>query len=198
MFDNFVKLAQSPPFKEVHLLPDFTSEGLLPTGDYPLTLDQLSTSLLVVGPGLSAPSWDAAWRRVLVDNLSVMVRQLWQVGIDEIFIDGSFVEDKDHPNDIDGYFHCDEARLLSGDLELDLNPLDPYKVWTWFSSSRQSVPGFSRRQLPMWIKYRVELFPHFGQPTGIVDGHGNELEFPAAFRQSRRGFAQKGIVKIIK
>jgi len=179
------------------LLPDFNPDGLLPPGDYPLTLDQLRTSLLVVGPGVAYPTWDASWRRTLVENLSVMVSQLWSVAITEIFIDGSFVEDKDHPNDIDGYFLCDLMRLVSGDLELELNLLDPHKVWTWDPSSRQHVPGTSKRQLPMWVKYRVELFPHVGQLTGILDRFGNELEFPAAFRQSRTG-EQKGIIKIIK
>jgi hypothetical protein len=38
-----------------------------------------------------------------VDNLAVLVAQLWQVGIDRIFIDGSFAQDKPRPNDIDGY-----------------------------------------------------------------------------------------------
>ena len=31
-----------------------------------------------------------------------MTRQLWQVGVHEVFADGSFVEEKAHPNDIDG------------------------------------------------------------------------------------------------
>ena len=35
--------------------------------------------------------------------------------------------------------------------------------------AHQSVLGSSKRQLPMWIKYLVELFPRFGQPTGIVE-----------------------------
>lgn len=57
-----------------------------------------------------------------------MVGQLWQVGITEIFIGGSFVEDKDHPNDIDGYFVSDLRFLASGDLQRQLNLLDPHSV----------------------------------------------------------------------
>ncbi|HEY2249918.1 MAG TPA: hypothetical protein VGH74_02615 [Planctomycetaceae bacterium] len=49
----------------------------------------------------------------------------------------------------------------------------------------------------MWIEYRVELYPHFNQGTGIVDRYGNELTFPAAFRLSRTG-QQKGIVKLVR
>jgi len=74
--------------------------------------------------------WDTQWRRQLVENLGVLVRQLWQVGVTNVFVDGSFVENKDRPNDIDGYFECDLNRLASGELERDLNLLDPHKVWS--------------------------------------------------------------------
>lgn len=40
--------------------------------------------------------------------------------------------------------------------------------------------------LPMWHKYRVELFPEFG----------NNQIFPAAFRRSRRNGSPGGIIKI--
>jgi hypothetical protein len=88
---------------------EFSPEGLLPPGDYLLSLEELKGSILALGPGdpKDRPTWDAAWRERLVDNLTVLVRELWSVGITDIFVDGSFVEDKDHPNDIDGYFVCD-------------------------------------------------------------------------------------------
>ena len=56
----------------------------------------------------------------------------------------------------------------------------------------------TKMQLPMWFVYRVELYPHFGQPSGIRDQYGNELLFPSAFRLSRRAFAPKGIVRIVR
>ena len=127
-----------------------------------------------------------------------MVHELWDVGIDQIYIDGSFVEEKAHPNDIDGYFECDLMELATGELERKLNALDPYKIWTWDSSSRKPYRGFTKKQLPMWHRYRVELYPHFGQPSGILDEHGNQQQFPAAFRKTRDSFLPKGIVKIIK
>jgi len=180
-------------------LPAFSEEGVLPVGDYELTLDELRESALVVGPDEAVRSdhWDADWRRNLVNNLAVLVRQLWQVGIIEIFVDGSFVEDKDHPNDMDGYFNCDLKHLASGRLEQELNLLDPRKVWTWDPASRRKAAGFSKKQLPMWHRYHVELFPHVRQLSGILDPHGNELDFPAAFRLSRRGIP-KGIIKIVR
>lgn len=184
---------------EVQDLPPFTADGVLPPADYAITLSDLRESVLVHGPlDLAAyPNWDGAHRQSLVDNLETMVRQLWSVGIDQILVDGSFVEDKDHPNDIDGYFECDFDELRSGRLQENLNRLDPDAIWTWDPDSRRPAPGFAKRQLPMWHKYRVELFPHVGQPSGIRDRFGNELEFPAAFRLIRDGIP-KGILKIVK
>ena len=180
------------------LLPPFTINGLLPPGEYVLTLEQLRASHLAAGPPdpTTAPGWDLSWWEKLVDNLGILVHQLWQVGIREVFVDGSFVEDKDHPNDIDGYFVCELRPLASGELQRELNLLDPHKVWTWDPASRRPYRGYPKRQLPMWHAYRVELYPHVGQLCGIRDRYGHELEFPSAFRQSRRDGKPKGIVKI--
>jgi hypothetical protein len=163
-----------------------------------VTLDQVRASYLVTGEGVDSKTWDRAWRALLVDNLAVLVGQFWQVGIDRIFVDGSFVEAKDHPNDIDGYFECDLRYVASGQLERDLNRLDPYKVWTWSPSSRRPDPNSAKSQLPMWHRYRVELYPHFGQPAGIRDQNGNVLMFPAAFRRRRGDGQAKGILRIVR
>ena len=181
-------------------LPPFTPEGLLPPGDYDLTLEQLRASMLVVGPGDADryPHWDTQWRMELTRRLATMCRQLWQVGVTEIFIDGSFVEDKEHPNDIDGYFVCELMELATGRLQQELNLLDPDKIWTWEPRERRPYRAYPKRQLPMWHSYRVELYPHFGQPSGITDEHGNTLEFPAAFRKTRESGTPKGIIRLRK
>jgi hypothetical protein len=183
------------------VIPPFEPDGLLPPGDYEVSFPELRQSRLVVGPGnLGAwPTWDSGWRSKLVDNLEVLAQQLWQVGIVEVFADGSFAEDKDHPNDIDGYFIGDLQRLKSGELTRELNLLEPDKIWTWDPASRRPYRGYPKQQLPMWHKYRVELYPHvpgLGIGSGIRDKHGNELEFPSAFRQSRRDGTPRGIVKV--
>jgi hypothetical protein len=177
-------------------VPAFNADGLLPPGDYELTLDELRASSLVTGNGVGSSTWDARWRATLVENFAVLVEQLWRVGVRDIFADGSFVEDKDHPNDIDGYFVCDLKVLASGELERELNLLDPHKVWTWDPRDRRPFRGYPKKQLPMWHQYRVELYPHYGQLSGIRDPFGNELEFPSAFRLSRRDGRPRGIVKI--
>lgn len=104
----------------------FDSNGLLPIGDHEMTLRELSESVLVTGPLHSHGPWDAAWRLHLVNNLRILVEQLWHVGITNIFIDGSFVEEKAHPNDIDGYFECDLRYLASGRLAAELNQFDRF------------------------------------------------------------------------
>lgn len=65
---------------DVNDLPPFTDTGVLPAGDYALTLRELAASLLVNGPRDDS-EWDAHWRSMLVRNLSLMVGHLHQVGI---------------------------------------------------------------------------------------------------------------------
>lgn len=180
------------------LLPQFTQDGLLPPGDYPMTLDHLRASFLVTGEGVGSLTWATAWRKALVDNLGVLAGQLWSVGIVTIVVNGSFVEDKDHPNDIDGYFECTVLELATGRLAQSLNALDRHHVWTWDPGQRTYDPRSGKAQLPMWYQYRVELYPHVGQPAGIVDRYGNQLQFPAAFRVRRSTYQPKGVVTLLQ
>ncbi len=176
----------------------FSPEGLLPVGEFAGTLNELSKSLLVLGPADStSPDWDGPWRLSLVMNLGVLARQLWRVGTGPIFLNGSFVESKGHPNDIDGYFECSLSDLASGRLEESLNRLDEYKIWTWDPASRSPYRGYPKRQLPMWHRYRIELYPHYGQGTGVRDEFGYEFEFPSLFRQHRATGRPKGIVVLL-
>jgi hypothetical protein len=164
----------------------FDHDGLLPPGDYELTIEELMGSMLVEGPHPTPIHWDTRWRRRLVLNLVVLVNQLWSVGIENIFIDGSFVEEKDHPNDIDGYFECDIRNYKK--IIKQLNELDPRRLWTWPAQGGHPM---------MWDCYRIELYPHYGQGCGIDSVTGYPLQFPAAFRQTRE-FQIKGIVKLVK
>jgi len=181
----------------------FNPIGCLDPGDYKMNFDELRRSLLVVGPGANIePGWDAQWRLHLVNQAEVLVSQLWQIGVTEIFLDGSFVEQKSHPNDIDGYFvFNDLLALANGDLEKNLNALDPYKSWTWDPHSRKGYRGYPKKQLPMWHRYRVELYPHvpiLNNKTGIRDKYGNDMIFPSAFRTCRDTWEAKGIIQIIR
>jgi len=176
----------------------FTTNGVLPAGDHKATLADIRASILVKGEESPSPDWDCDWRAHCVDNLEIMAGQLWQIGITKIFINGSFVENKDHPNDIDGYFDCDFMKFASGQLETELNLLDPHKIWTWDPKERRHYRGYAKAQLPMWHQYRVELWPNFGQPFGIKDTAGNSLNFAQAFRISRTNNLPKGIIELVR
>ncbi|MDR3587318.1 MAG: hypothetical protein P4L59_18685 [Desulfosporosinus sp.] len=58
----------------------FNVHGLLDPGDHLFTFAQLRQSILVQGPP-DEIDWDFRWRAYLVDNLEIMVKQLWDVGI---------------------------------------------------------------------------------------------------------------------
>lgn len=176
----------------------FTNEGVLPKGEYEMTFEELRASILVQGPdNPGIPDWDTPWRAHLVNQTEILVKQLWNIGVTEIFLDGSFTEAKPHPNDIDGYFECDITLAASDTLRRSLNEQDPHKVWTWDDKDRKAYRGYFKKQLPMWHVYRVELWPHYGNLSGITDQFGNQLQFPAAFRKQRGTFIEKGIIKII-
>jgi len=181
----------------------FTSDGLLPTGDYEVTLPELRASMLVIGPLPAIEGWDAEHRLDLVNKLDVLVNQLWDVGITEIYIDGSFTTYKIHPDDIDGYFVCQRRELKSGMIQARLNDLDPYRVWTWERAARRPAGKFKPPQLPMWHQYHVELHAHYTEgfgapPIAGVDKTGRPLDFPAFFRQDKDTGKAKGIVRIVK
>ena len=191
------------------LLPPFNADGLLPYQDYELTIEQLKVCHLITGVHSQSPdNWDSAWRLQLVQNAEILINQLWQLDpelIGGIYLDGSFVEDKSHTNDIDGYFECDFWYLANGHLKDDLNALDPHKIWIWDPDSRKPYRNYAKCQLPMWFQYRVELYPHFhsspvgeGPLTGIISASGKNQLFPEAFRKCRQSDTPKGIIKIKK
>jgi hypothetical protein len=181
-------------------LPQFTDDGVLPPGDYPLTLDELKESHLVTGQytQYGQDIWDYEWRLQLVNNAEILINQLWQVGIENIFLDGSFLEDKSHPGDIDGYFECDFTYFNTRQFHKDINALDPNQVWDW--SKRFPDKNSAKRQLLMWHIYKVEFYAHChpDQSSGILDEFGHPQTFPAAFRKSRKQHLSKGIIKIVK
>lgn len=174
----------------------FTEDGYLPEGDYELAPAQLRSSILVSNP--SRADWDEAWRNQLLENFLLLAAELRQVDITEIYIDGSFVEEKDHPNDIDGYFVVDDfKRYVHKELHRALNAINKDKIWTWSQMDMVKDDSVGKRVLPMWQKYRVELFPDYpGAFSGIRDRRGRNLDFPEAFRTCRSGRTRKGIIKL--
>jgi len=183
-------------------LPDFvTVKGypyrILPPGDYELTLEQLMQSSLVEGPKRRPRDWNRPRRRHLVQNLIILVDQLRQVGITEIFVNGSFASDKSRPGDIDGYFACEPFFFKSGLLADQLNRRATNKIWTWSDKDRRMDATTQKRQLPMWHMYHVELFPCFGELCDIPDENNQPQTMEQAFRKTRDTHTPKGIIHLV-
>jgi Family of unknown function (DUF6932) len=178
-------------------LSRFTSDGLLPSGDHPLTIVELQQSYLVSGEGVAVPGWDSRWRAQLVDNLELFVRQLWAVGVELVFVNGSFVTNKPHPGDIDVYFECEINQYPP--IIIGLLQQEPSLPW---DLTRRPIDRRSGLPKPvMWHVYRVEIFPQFTdhpQPTGVHDDSGNGLYFPTLFRRDKETGMPKGVIQIIR
>lgn len=183
----------------------FNSNGLLPAGIHEMTFDQIRQSILVNGPqDKPIEGWDPDWRLRLINNAEFLVRQLMQVADNEVvrgkigsvYLDGSFVTDKPRPGDIDGFFDVDLRTISIRDLERALNLISPDAIWTWSNLRRIPHPS-GKPQLPMWIKYRVELFPHHPLILSGIPHEGRNLTFAEAFRLTREG-QEKGIIKIVR
>jgi len=97
-------------------IPPLTPTACYRPGDYEASFDELRRSVPLKG---------LATQRMGPQMARTPVRPIWNcslpaslraVGIREVFADGSLLEDKDHPNDIDGYFVCYLAPLMTGQL----------------------------------------------------------------------------------
>jgi hypothetical protein len=123
------------------------------------------------------------------------------MGIDEIYIDGSFCSNKGEPGDIDAYFNIDfkvetaeEAYAQLKILTHELNSLSEYPVWDWWN---QRLNHEGEAKCEMWFKYRVEIFPNcFGVYAGKNDW-GQLTKFEEMFRYDDCGI-EKGVVRLLK
>ena len=176
---------------------EFDGRGMLAPGDHPMTLEGLRRSLLVVGPP-GRESWNRAWREWLLDRFEVLAGQLWGVGIEQIYLGGSFASDKDHPGDLDGYFMCERAAYKTRALHRALNDIGPFRRWTWKAEDcRPTRDG--RPKLPLWHHHRVELFPYYGQiQTGFFDLDRTDIDLPTLFRMARATQEPRGVVRVLR
>jgi hypothetical protein len=166
--------------------------------DYALTIDGLRKSLLVNGPttGDYIP-WDRERRLHLVNQLEVVVNQVWKAGFDKIYVDGSFVEDKASPEDIDCYFECGLNDFIQGKVVDTLRKANPGENWGFGKDDLVTKDG--KKKFEIWHNYKVDMWPECGLPSNIFDRSGStNLKISQAFRQQKQTFQKKGIVRIIK
>ena len=77
----------------VQMIPQFTDEGLLPPGVHEADLEELKEKM----------GWSRK-RRELLKGLEEALELMTSCGVVRVYLDGSFVTDKDRPNDIDGCY----------------------------------------------------------------------------------------------
>ena len=79
------------------MIPRFTDEGLLPPGVHETDLEELKEKM----------GWSRK-RRELLEGLEEALELMASRGVVRAYLDGSFVTDKDHPNDVDGCYDLAE------------------------------------------------------------------------------------------
>lgn len=97
------------------MIPALTEDGRLPPGIHKATLRELRDTL----------GWGQR-RKKLIDGLEIMLRLMESCGIKRIYLDGSFVTDKDRPGDIDGCY----------DVPPDANLKQMFPIWPWTPPNR--------------------------------------------------------------
>jgi hypothetical protein len=150
-------------------------------------------------------------RRVkLIDNLEVLVRQLWQVGVSNIYLDGSFCSTKAEPADIDAYYDLplpeevlqmedgkekhESVLLYILALSEQLNQFNEIPIWNIWDKIHVDERGYQRTE--MWMHYRCEIYPHcWGMYA--ADVNGRKVKFDEFFRKDKYGI-EKGVIKLVK
>jgi hypothetical protein len=169
--------------------------GGLPPGEHPMTLAELGRSFLVTGGQNPPVGWDMPRRSLQVANLCHLAGHLYQVGIDEIFIDGSFSTTKPSPGDIDAYFITD---LLLWKSQLQkLRALDA--SWTYDPADRKPTPD-GKRKWPQWFQYQIEFFYVFRPPHhhSSFMGTTNPPVTIDQFFRSDAGGNPRGLIRLVR
>ncbi|MEE9355662.1 MAG: hypothetical protein V3U75_08755 [Methylococcaceae bacterium] len=126
-------------------IPSLNDNRELPDGQYQVSLDEIENRF-----GCANEQ-----RRRLMQGLRSAATNLSKAHVRKLWIDGSFVIDKENPNDIDGVWETNS--------QIDLNVLDPV-----FLGNRDAMKE----------KYGVDFFPD------VIEA-GSGLPFPVFFRTNR-------------
>lgn len=130
---------------------------MLPPGIHTATLEEVRDKL---GWGLR--------RRNLLDRLEVALRLMKNCGIERVYLDGSFVTEKDRPGDIDCCYD-----VPSGATNLRMM----YPIWPWTPANRaMSKMMYGAELAPSRAPARASGQPYIeffqrddrGRPRGIV------------------------------
>lgn len=136
-------------------------------------------------PGLHRASFAEVWqklgftqkRRQLIASLEQVATWLFDAGVSDLRIDGSFVTEKPDPGDIDGFWVLDK-RVRFREIP---------SLLTDFSTVRDPTSG--KPKFPMWFQWGIELYIH------PLMGGFEAGDLPEFFSHSREG-VPRGYVQI--
>jgi hypothetical protein len=153
------------------LIPDFDEEtGYLPPGIHDASVQEVRDRF----------TWSGSRRR-LFWRFEEVLRQLFDAGVDEVFIGGSFSTGAPAPNDIDAFW-----TFKTG---IDLSKIDPVLL---IMDAHVRDPATGKRVRPMKLKYGVELFVEIGHAPTM-----SGKPFREFFGHSRDGIA-RGLVRLVR
>lgn len=139
------------------MIPDFQG-GRLPPGVHQATLEELRAKL----------GWGQR-RKYLINGLEMALRLMGNCGIKRVYLDGSFVTDKDRPRDIDGCYDVPPGANLGA----------MYPMWPCTFRNRDVSKDM----------FGVELFPSRAPATASGEPY---ISF---FQKDRQGHG-RGIVSL--
>lgn len=145
-------------------IPVLTSSGELPPGIYIATLSEVENKF-----GKSNKR-----RQLLMKGLKEVLKLFKVADVSKVFVDGSFITDKEEPDDIDGCWSS---------IGVDETKLDP-RFWDF-----EDVEDFEIKRHEIKMEFGIDFFI-----AEIVEG-GSGKPFPEFFQTNRDG-EPKGIIQI--
>ncbi|CAN5846059.1 hypothetical protein BH23ACT11_BH23ACT11_14570 [soil metagenome] len=143
------------------MIPQFTNEGLLPPGVHETGVEELKEKM----------EWSRK-RRELLGGLEEALELMMSCGVVRAYLDGSFVTDKDRPNDVDGCY----------DLAEDVTSEDLKRLAPIFPPSTSNRTEAKRR-------FGVDLFP------AAATELGSGQPFLRFFQTDREG-RERGVLSV--
>lgn len=138
-------------------IPPFNQHGLLPSGIHPASLGELVEKL-----GFSSKRQD-----LIEQGLKPVLERLKELGVREVYLNGSFTTSKPSPDDIDGYV------LTTVGAALETEVIENYEKWR--------------------VTYQVDLWPAYADEPGEMSQGWWQEHFGHTKEQPPKA---KGIVKL--
>lgn len=144
------------------MVPDFNDEGVLPEGEYDMSIGEFKAKFVYNNV-----------RAAIFVGLLALIEDLRAIRCTTIYVDGSFVTDKDEPGDVDVCWEDTDDidwDLLDAEYQI-LFDMEPPRDWQQY-------------------KYSADVFP-----ANLPEGGSGKL-FKDFFKTNKETDNPKGIIKI--